>query len=371
MTTLAMIFGMLPLALGLGEGASQRAPMAHAVIGGVITSTLLTLVVVPVVLVYIDRVGRLGAASASAASADTGRRSPQARRVNSADGPIPGTIRAMLGPCRMTPDHRPAGRQIAFRGRSRAMGRLRAGAGLGRQPVPQLPLPEGAGGFQVGRPAHRLAAAISAGRNATTAPCRAPCRSTSRATARANTSSTTAGRRPSSAPAAATIPSSRSAVPFTPVPGPRLFARPGPYADGVRDAHDRHAGQDRRRQSHQLGPRHLLHRGRLEALRRRTAGCCGCGQQYHWHNDGYRTLRRFPGRARLAQAQGDPQGARGRAARGPERARAERRRDQARALGRLLRLLPGHRRPQVGLALPHARLLRHPGRAPWPTRWCW
>jgi hydrophobic/amphiphilic exporter-1 (mainly G- bacteria), HAE1 family len=57
MTTLAMIFGMMPLALGLGEGASQRAPMAHAVIGGLISSTLLTLVVVPVVLVYIDRIG--------------------------------------------------------------------------------------------------------------------------------------------------------------------------------------------------------------------------------------------------------------------------------------------------------------------------
>jgi len=57
MTTLAMVFGMMPLAMGLGEGASQRAPMAHAVIGGLISSTLLTLVVVPVVLVYIDRVG--------------------------------------------------------------------------------------------------------------------------------------------------------------------------------------------------------------------------------------------------------------------------------------------------------------------------
>ena len=57
MTTLAMVFGMMPLALALGEGASQRAPMAHAVIGGLISSTLLTLVVVPVVLVYIDRVG--------------------------------------------------------------------------------------------------------------------------------------------------------------------------------------------------------------------------------------------------------------------------------------------------------------------------
>jgi hydrophobic/amphiphilic exporter-1 (mainly G- bacteria), HAE1 family len=58
MTTLAMVFGMIPLALGIGEGASQRAPMAHAVIGGLISSTLLSLVVVPVVLVYLDRVGQ-------------------------------------------------------------------------------------------------------------------------------------------------------------------------------------------------------------------------------------------------------------------------------------------------------------------------
>ena len=43
MTTLAMIFGMLPLALALGAGAEMRAPMARAVIGGLITSTFLTL----------------------------------------------------------------------------------------------------------------------------------------------------------------------------------------------------------------------------------------------------------------------------------------------------------------------------------------
>jgi HAE1 family hydrophobic/amphiphilic exporter-1 len=54
MTTAAMIFGMLPLALGLGEGGEQRSPMAHAVIGGLLTSTLLTLVVVPVVYTYLD-----------------------------------------------------------------------------------------------------------------------------------------------------------------------------------------------------------------------------------------------------------------------------------------------------------------------------
>ena len=54
MTTLAMIFGMVPLAFALTEGSEQRAPMGQAVIGGVITSSLLTLVVVPVIYVYID-----------------------------------------------------------------------------------------------------------------------------------------------------------------------------------------------------------------------------------------------------------------------------------------------------------------------------
>jgi HAE1 family hydrophobic/amphiphilic exporter-1 len=54
MTTLAMIFGMVPLAFALTEGSEQRAPMGQAVIGGVITSSLLTLVVVPVVYCYLD-----------------------------------------------------------------------------------------------------------------------------------------------------------------------------------------------------------------------------------------------------------------------------------------------------------------------------
>ncbi len=54
MTTLAMIFGMVPLALGLGEGGEQRSPMGQAVIGGVITSSLLTLIVVPVIYTYLD-----------------------------------------------------------------------------------------------------------------------------------------------------------------------------------------------------------------------------------------------------------------------------------------------------------------------------
>jgi len=57
MTTLAMIFGMLPIALALGEGGGFRAPMARAVIGGLVTSTLLTLVVVPVAYTYFDDLG--------------------------------------------------------------------------------------------------------------------------------------------------------------------------------------------------------------------------------------------------------------------------------------------------------------------------
>jgi HAE1 family hydrophobic/amphiphilic exporter-1 len=54
MTTLAMIFGMLPVAMALSEGSEFRAPMATSVIGGLITSTVLTLVVVPVVYSLLD-----------------------------------------------------------------------------------------------------------------------------------------------------------------------------------------------------------------------------------------------------------------------------------------------------------------------------
>ena len=61
MTTAAMVFGMLPIALGLGAGGSQRAPMAVTVIGGLITSTLLTLVLVPVVYTLLDDLTRLSA----------------------------------------------------------------------------------------------------------------------------------------------------------------------------------------------------------------------------------------------------------------------------------------------------------------------
>jgi len=57
MTTFAMIFGMLPTALGTGAGAESRGPMAVAVIGGLTTSTILTLVIVPVVYTLLDDLG--------------------------------------------------------------------------------------------------------------------------------------------------------------------------------------------------------------------------------------------------------------------------------------------------------------------------
>jgi len=54
MTTIAMGAGMLPIALGLGADSSFRGPMAIAVIGGLVTSTFLSLLVIPVVFTYVD-----------------------------------------------------------------------------------------------------------------------------------------------------------------------------------------------------------------------------------------------------------------------------------------------------------------------------
>jgi HAE1 family hydrophobic/amphiphilic exporter-1 len=57
MTTLSTLFGFMPLALAFGEGAEVRSPMAITVIGGLLVSTLLTLVVIPVVYELLDRRG--------------------------------------------------------------------------------------------------------------------------------------------------------------------------------------------------------------------------------------------------------------------------------------------------------------------------
>ncbi|MDB5939915.1 MAG: acriflavin resistance protein, partial [Polaromonas sp.] len=88
MTTLAMIFGMVPLAFALTEGSEQRAPMGQAVIGGVITSSLLTLVVVPVTYCYMDDLAqwfrrKFGGKAAPPAQADAAiaRQDGEARAV--------------------------------------------------------------------------------------------------------------------------------------------------------------------------------------------------------------------------------------------------------------------------------------------------
>ena len=58
MTSATTILGLLPMALGLGEGAELRAPLAITVIGGLLTSTLLTLVVVPVMYSVLEPIKR-------------------------------------------------------------------------------------------------------------------------------------------------------------------------------------------------------------------------------------------------------------------------------------------------------------------------
>jgi multidrug efflux pump subunit AcrB len=79
MTTAAMIGGMTPLAIGMGEGGETQAPMGRAIIGGVITSTLLTLVVVPVLYTYLDHLTewrKARKAKRAAGSAISGAASP-------------------------------------------------------------------------------------------------------------------------------------------------------------------------------------------------------------------------------------------------------------------------------------------------------
>jgi len=80
MTTAAMVFGMLPLALALNDGGEIQAPMGRAIIGGILTSTLLTLVVVPVLYSYLARLKR-----------PRGRAAPAAAVVlaGNAAGPLP------------------------------------------------------------------------------------------------------------------------------------------------------------------------------------------------------------------------------------------------------------------------------------------
>jgi HAE1 family hydrophobic/amphiphilic exporter-1 len=94
MTTFALIAGMIPVAIGSGEGADFRAPLGRAVIGGVITSTILTLLVIPTVYDIMsgwrDRAMALLRGTAGAEKA--------ARRAEPVRGAEPGMARAIAGP---------------------------------------------------------------------------------------------------------------------------------------------------------------------------------------------------------------------------------------------------------------------------------
>jgi HAE1 family hydrophobic/amphiphilic exporter-1 len=71
MTTLTTTLGLIPMAVGFGQGAEVRAPMAITVIGGLLVSTVLTLVVIPVVYSLIDRKQWQAERPAAAAEAAT------------------------------------------------------------------------------------------------------------------------------------------------------------------------------------------------------------------------------------------------------------------------------------------------------------
>jgi HAE1 family hydrophobic/amphiphilic exporter-1 len=94
MTTFALIAGMVPVAIGSGEGADFRAPLGRAVIGGVITSTILTLLVIPTVYDILSgwRDRAMDVLRGTAGARRTGR------HEESAVGTEPGIARAMAGP---------------------------------------------------------------------------------------------------------------------------------------------------------------------------------------------------------------------------------------------------------------------------------
>jgi HAE1 family hydrophobic/amphiphilic exporter-1 len=94
MTTLALIAGMIPVALGFGEGADFRSPLGRAVIGGVITSTFLTLLVIPTFYEILDewRSGMQAFLGRRAAARKRAKGQPEVPGVRGLPGtsPLPG-----------------------------------------------------------------------------------------------------------------------------------------------------------------------------------------------------------------------------------------------------------------------------------------
>jgi hydrophobe/amphiphile efflux-1 (HAE1) family protein len=99
MTTVAMVAGMMPIALGWGGDADFRAPMAIAVIGGLITSTMLTLVIVPAVFTLFDDIERWVGPKATALLAGT--------QVLGGSSPVLASDQPKLGPSQGNPNPEP------------------------------------------------------------------------------------------------------------------------------------------------------------------------------------------------------------------------------------------------------------------------
>ena len=105
-------------------------------------------------------------------------------------------------------------------------------------------------------------------------------------------SSTGVGPKPTSAPAAATTPSSQSSVPFTPVTGPRLLVRPGADRDAIAGALIATMVQLTRR--HDASSLHITFPREEEWRRCGAAGLLlRVGLQYHWQNPGYESFDDF------------------------------------------------------------------------------
>ena len=160
-------------------------------------------------------------------------------------------------------------------------------------------------------------------------------------------------------------------VPFTPATGPRLLVREDiADADEVRDLLAKGLMALCRTVAGLVGPRHLRAQGRMGAAGRERFPAAD-RQAVPLGEPGLRDLRRFPRRDELAPPQAG-QARAARCARQRHHHRAPHRQGSHRSrVRRLLPVLHGDRLAQMGLALPHPRLLLARRRRPWPTTSCW